>query len=403
VDTGIPQIREAWNIAVLGDPDIPDYAIRSMRGMTEIEISGGIKYGLDRDLRAALDAWPAVEVVHLDSPGGRLGEARKVFETIRERGLLTYVPHACSSACTIVFLAGRERLLGPSGALGFHAAFFPGASPADDTQAAFLLSSGIDPAFVRRVIRTPNDDMWFPTPAELEAAGIVTGEVANDRFAMSGLGPDLTPEAVERKLLDEVPWMAALRQADPAAAETLIATFRDDYVAGATSAYITHELGAGMTAAANAHLPLSADRTVRAFAGILVDAFRAMIARDPRACYAFGQGDDGPGGSAAEYLGERGVRRLLALYEEALWTSDPGHALAPAAREAARATLETIVADLPVDRPADGEPAPAAEEAFCRARLTAWERIDALGEDGIPVMRLVAENLRDGHSPFGGD
>jgi hypothetical protein len=46
-----------------------------MRNGTEIEISGGFKYGLNDDFLRILNAAPRVEVVHLNSLGGRIGEA----------------------------------------------------------------------------------------------------------------------------------------------------------------------------------------------------------------------------------------------------------------------------------------------------------------------------------------
>jgi hypothetical protein len=403
--TGVPQLRESWKMAFLGDPDIPDYAIRTMRSGTELEISGGIKYGLDRDLRAALDASPDVEVVHLDSRGGRIGEARKVYETIRERGLLTYVAHQCNSACTIAFLGGRERLVGPSGALGFHSAFFPGAmQPVLDTQATFLLSKGIDREFVRRVITTPNGEMWFPTVPELEAAGIVTGEAPDDRFAVSGFGPDMTPESLKQKFVEEISLLAALSQADPAALDSLMTTLYERYAAGATSAEIIEAFSGATSAVFDAHMPLAADRTVRAFAAFQLETMRRIVEREPRACYAFGGGREVPDELYEEYVGDRGSRRLAGIVEQALWTSDPGHGLTPDARDAARRTLDGIVADLAVRRAADGETvSPADEEAYCRARLAAWERVDALGDDAVPLLRLMLEHGRDGVDTFTGD
>lgn len=42
----IPQLNEAARIAFLNDPDIPDYSIRLLASGREIEVSGGIKFGL---------------------------------------------------------------------------------------------------------------------------------------------------------------------------------------------------------------------------------------------------------------------------------------------------------------------------------------------------------------------
>ena len=111
VRQAVPQVIESWRVAFQNDPDIPAYSIRVMRDGTEVEIVGGLKYGLTDDFVKILGASRGVKVVHLNSIGGRLGEGKKLFETIRSRGLTTYVSSKCLSACTLAFAGGRERYL----------------------------------------------------------------------------------------------------------------------------------------------------------------------------------------------------------------------------------------------------------------------------------------------------
>ena len=73
----------------------------------------------------------ALKVVHLNSTGGRILEAERIGALIKGRNLSTYVPAQCLSACTIIFLSGHERFIGPSGRLGFHQPDFPGMSAQD--------------------------------------------------------------------------------------------------------------------------------------------------------------------------------------------------------------------------------------------------------------------------------
>ena len=79
IQSGYPQIEAAAKMAFLNDPTIPNYALRIMRNGTEVEISGGFKYGLNDDFLRILNAAPRVEVVHLNSLGGRIGEAEKLL------------------------------------------------------------------------------------------------------------------------------------------------------------------------------------------------------------------------------------------------------------------------------------------------------------------------------------
>jgi GYF domain 2 len=103
VSSGGPQLWETGRMSFLGDPGIPAYAIRAMRNGTEAEITGGFKYGLTDDFLKIFGASPQIKVVHLDSLGGRVGEAIKLNKVIRDKGLDTYVSSRCASACTVAF------------------------------------------------------------------------------------------------------------------------------------------------------------------------------------------------------------------------------------------------------------------------------------------------------------
>lgn len=86
--------------------------------------------------------------------------------------------HECYSACTTLFLAGRERTLGNNAILGFHAPFpiEPSGDPATAAREyeAELRQAGIPANFARRVVTTPHDAIWNPTIDELFAAGVIT-------------------------------------------------------------------------------------------------------------------------------------------------------------------------------------------------------------------------------------
>src|SRR5262249_57665242 len=94
--------------AFKNDPCIPDYTIRVMRNGSELEIAGGFKYGLANDVEKVMQASPGVNVVHLNSIGGRVGEARRLARLIRAKGLTTYTSRQCLSACPIPLATPRE-------------------------------------------------------------------------------------------------------------------------------------------------------------------------------------------------------------------------------------------------------------------------------------------------------
>lgn len=184
---GIPQLDETYQMAFRNDPDIPDYRITLLADGSGVEVAGGFKFGLARELRRVLDTAPGVQFVHLDSVGGRSGEAEEVFSLIRRRGLSTYVARYCESACVIAFAGGEERWIDPRGRIGLHSPDFPGLSElelegARNDYVAFLAAAGFDTALVRRGMAIPAASMWYPTIDELIEARAVTNVAGAEDF-----------------------------------------------------------------------------------------------------------------------------------------------------------------------------------------------------------------------------
>jgi membrane-bound ClpP family serine protease len=127
-------------------------------------------------LERALAARPSVEVVELDSPGGLLAEAEEAAERVRHRRLTTRTGAICASACTILFLAGRERVLVGAGRLGFHAErnLVPGQAMDQAQFGAIYARAGLPAPFIRRVLDTPHDSIWAPSIEELREAGVIS-------------------------------------------------------------------------------------------------------------------------------------------------------------------------------------------------------------------------------------
>ena len=128
---------------------------------------------------------PRIEAIVLNSDGGRVFEARGVGRQIMENGLDTHVSDHCRSACTIAFIAGETRRLGPEGQLGFHSYRLDAALAFSDPleeqgkDKAFFIEQGIDPDFIDRAFSTTHDAMWHPTRDHLLSAGVVH-EVISD-------------------------------------------------------------------------------------------------------------------------------------------------------------------------------------------------------------------------------
>jgi hypothetical protein len=168
------------------DMRAPDHGI-------ELRLSGEVTYGLADRLKHELETHPGVARIRLESPGGDVNEASRAAEIIARHQLDTVVSSDCESACTIMFLAGKHRILEMEGRIGFHAAKYP--DPTDGADGVFgraLVPFGVDQGFIARVEATKPPKMWYPTWEELVAAGVLTvtpGKSAAAIHSSAGVGP----------------------------------------------------------------------------------------------------------------------------------------------------------------------------------------------------------------------
>ncbi len=144
-------------------------------------IDGALASGSWQSFRTILDQNPSVETVHLNSIGGRIFDADKIAELIRSRKLSTQVVDRCVSACTIILLAGNDRMASHLAQIGFHQPDFPGMDGAMRAEmiganSAIYRKAGIAQSFIDRVMTTPPADVWFPTFDELMQAGVLTSD-----------------------------------------------------------------------------------------------------------------------------------------------------------------------------------------------------------------------------------
>lgn len=142
-------------------------------------LRGSIGTGSADAVARALTASPAVRQVRLDSPGGRVYEAREIASLLRARHVDTFAEGLCASACTVVLLAGRERGAAHEARIGFHRPQFAGQDDeALGTSHALIRAyreAGLGAAFIDRVRATPSRSMWYPARAELLRQRVLTG------------------------------------------------------------------------------------------------------------------------------------------------------------------------------------------------------------------------------------
>ena len=143
-------------------------------------LSGPVSHDMYKALLAALEENAGLAGLTLSSTGGNIFAARGIARLVRENGLAVRVDETCASACTLIFIAADDRSLGAGGRLGFHGYRLTTPTPLFDPKEeeardrAAMLARGLVPDFVDRVFQTDPGDIWFPSRAELLAAGVIT-------------------------------------------------------------------------------------------------------------------------------------------------------------------------------------------------------------------------------------
>jgi len=158
-----------------------EYELLMSDDQKTLTFSGTVTHGLSKRARVLLQENPQLEKVALNSPGGHIYEARGFAYMIRDHGLDTYVMDECSSACTLLFVAGVQRSLAPDARLGFHsyALEYGSALPNVDLQKEqekdrlFFRDQGLSEVFLKRMFDEPSTELWYPSRAEAQQAGLI--------------------------------------------------------------------------------------------------------------------------------------------------------------------------------------------------------------------------------------
>ncbi|KMO29456.1 hypothetical protein VQ02_29640 [Methylobacterium variabile] len=288
-------------------------------GGKDVRLWGDLNDGAAARLRRLLDANPGVVRLHLTSDGGLVDEGVAVGELVAERGLVTYVPDYCVSACTLAFVRGRERVIMDDSRIGFHAPYEPGRFgemvqvDSSDERGRYL-AAGLEPAFVDQALATPSREIWIPDPGRLRTAGVVTRVVGPGELPDSTLDDDDSQSGARAAALRAVDLLAAFAAHRPQVLDRIAARYRDGYRQGRSESEGLDLLRAEAGGAMRAAFAGADDATVAALGQLLLDAMAASGSEE--ACRAIGQGGDLV--TAAEALAGHGVARMRALLDRTL-------------------------------------------------------------------------------------
>lgn len=162
-------------------PQAPAFTLELAADGRSAALEGRIDFGATEALAGLLETAGELRLLRLGGPGGRIAEARGLVRLVERHGLDTAALGDCASACALVFVSGRRRSLEPGARLGFHrygqrsplVGLFLDAEAEQERDNALFRRRGVAEAFLARVDATPHDSLWFPTRAELLAAGVV--------------------------------------------------------------------------------------------------------------------------------------------------------------------------------------------------------------------------------------
>lgn len=338
VATMMPILKEHARVAS-GAQFGPDTVLEIRADGRSILLSGGINDGSADRLDMALQKAPSVVTVVLSSNGGWIREGTMLADVIRKRGLNTYVEGICESACTIAFLAGKDRAAAPSAKIGFHASRGVGSgerkpAPGDTEQLrAIYRQAGLPASFVARAIETPHDRMWHPTQDELLSAGVFTrrshgGETAALSTAIRSR-ENLEKEFRKIELFD------LLAQRSPADFQNLMNVAWSRVQQGATDAEVTGAARENLMAVFPRFLPLGSDETLVSYQALMAEQLAALRKRDYKACVEL-VFPSSPSMIVAGNLPQDLVTKELELITKVLREADPARSIKPSQKEVER-------------------------------------------------------------------
>jgi hypothetical protein len=365
-----------------GDP--PTHVVRAIRQGSEIEFLGEIDYGSAAALEEVLAQNPQAKVLHLNSPGGEVGEAYQMTKSVEKRGLVTTVDEFCMSACTLVFLAGQQRLIAPNARVGFHRPWVPDMS--DDEMAAivqhdrdFMASRGVSRWLVDKAYATPNSSIWYPSIGELTTAKVIDG--VTDKYVIA-VGKFSTAVLDEGFALQQ--FLNAVQKRSPSAFKALhrmlfTAVTSPDSAQGTS-------FDEGLSDYLYAFMAHAEDRPLVDVVEVQARLLTRLSSLDTDICYEMLKPSGGSvaAGAAVKAIGMDDVRALNFVLMRAA-TNGANVFLATPSDDEAWPSFEKALALLKRDHPDDiaamKTPGGAGHAAYCRAQAHFMAALSTLSPD----------------------
>ena len=167
------------------------------------EFTGQLEMYDSNEIAAYLFDYPEIKTLRITGPGGFAPAAREIADKLIRFKINTIAFGECNSACSTIFLAGKNRTLEPNATLGFHRQWIDKPREKKYYEAMreikgwkdefdylawvydglvnnlvkdirFMESRGVNLDFISAILETDSYDMWKPTREELLAGGVIT-------------------------------------------------------------------------------------------------------------------------------------------------------------------------------------------------------------------------------------
>lgn len=255
----------------------------------DIKVQGRLIYGVDRDVEQLLQSNPLLDTIHLESLGGYIQAGKYLGNVISSAGLKTYVRRHCASACSLAFVHGKTRYISEGSRIGFHSASFGMLSGSDwselnEYMAAIYSAAGVSDSFIDKVLRTPAEEMWYPSSVELKEAGVVDqiidGAILANPIKSEALGfEDIQAE------LQKWPSYQALKMHFPAVYEDLLEKIRQMISDGLPMIEIQSAIKESLFTDLFPLMVTKADSEVLlSYLKVSYQQMKYLLSNDPRAC-----------------------------------------------------------------------------------------------------------------------
>jgi len=170
-------IPDLFRLGFLPDP-LGTYTVSTNQAGNTLSISGHFGFGISDEVEKHFAENPGIKLIILNSPGGYIYEGRRTAKFFAQKQLITVSTQECSSICTLPYLAGRQRLLGPGAELGFHQYHslyqsFGSLSEQQRLDRKLLTEFGISESFIDKIYSVNSQSIWKPDHDILIKQGII--------------------------------------------------------------------------------------------------------------------------------------------------------------------------------------------------------------------------------------